>query len=176
MNEKRFKYSFDKRSKYIAWGIFIVICLAFAALWFFGRGNYLPAWFLSFAVAISALYILSIPRYIAVKDDSLEIHCLVELTKLHLDDIKTIRPIDRSEIKPTMPILGSFGFFGYYGYYFDLAQWDTFKMYASEWDNLVEIEDIYEERYVVSCTQRAELIELVLRKQEEYRSEFENVD
>ena len=34
-------------------------------------------------------------------------------------------------------------------------------VYASEWKNLVEIVDIYEQRYYVSCTQADELVALL---------------
>lgn len=173
---RKFRYKFDKRSKYITWAIFIVILIAFAAMYFFGHGNYLPAWFLSFAIAIAALYILSIPLYITTKDDYLEIHCVVELTKIHLADIRSIRAISPEEIKPSLPVLGSFGFFGYYGYYFNIREWDTFKLYATEWDNLIEIEDIYEQRYVVSCPEREELILTIRKHCDDYRAEFENID
>ena len=51
--------------------------------------------------------------------------------------------------------------FGYYGYYFDLKTFEKVVVYASEWKNLVEIVDIYEQRYYVSCTQADELVALL---------------
>ena len=43
----------------------------------------------------------------------------------------------------------------------DLKTFEKVVVYASEWKNLVEIVDIYEQRYYVSCTQADELVALL---------------
>ena len=42
-----------------------------------------------------------------------------------------------------------------------LKTFEKVVVYASEWKNLVEIVDIYEQRYYVSCTQADELVALL---------------
>ena len=166
--EKRFKYHFDKRSQRITILIFVLIGLIVAALFYFGHGNYMPAWFISFVVAVSALYVLSIPRYIEVRDDALEIHCILEMTRIHASDLNALHKVERSELRGLIPLLGSYGFFGYYGYYLNLRKWELVKVYAGEWDHFVEIEDIYEQKYLISCRQADKLIEAALEINRRY--------
>ena len=65
-----------------------------------------------------------------------------------------------------IPLFGGCGFFGYYGHFLDLKHFERIRIYASEWRNLVEITDIYEERLWVSCSEPEKLIELLETKQE----------
>ncbi len=150
--KRTFRYKFDKRSKRITWAVIVAVVLATA--WFtyayIGQGAYYPAWFFSTALAVAALYILSIPRWVRITHQAVEIHCVVELTTIQLEDIRTVRRLDD---RPTglWLLLGSYGFFGYYGYYFDFRRWQTVNLYASQWRNFVEIEDIYDQRCIISC-------------------------
>lgn len=167
--ENRYDYRLDKRSRRIT-TVYIVIFLIVAALLlyrFMDSGTYIPAWFLSIAFAVMALYVLSIPRFIRVTDAAFEIHCLVELTKLHLNDIKSVRRIDDSSMKHSIPLLASYGFCGYYGYYFNISEWEMIKVYASKWSDFVEIEDIYEQKYIVSCDDADGLIAQILERKNE---------
>lgn len=150
--ENRFDYRFDKRSKRITWVTIsaVALVIAYGTYRYFDIGAYYPAWFLTFALAVGALYILSIPRSLRITDEALEIHCIVELTTIKLEDIRSVRRIANRRTGLWL-LLGSYGFFGYYGYYLDWRAWQIVKMYASQWDNFVEIEDIYEQRYIVSC-------------------------
>ena len=172
--EKRFAYHFDKRSRRITATVIAIIILSFAAFIVFGKGSYLPAWFLSLVTAVLALYILSIPRFVELNEHSLDIHCVLELTRIHIGDINLIRKIDRSDVKYLFPLLGSYGFFGYYGYYLNLGKWEIIKVYASEWNNFVEIEDIYEQKYLISCREADELIADVLDANRRYLEEHQN--
>ncbi len=147
-----FRYKLDPRSKRITW--MVIVLVALLAAWFtylyIDHGGYLPAWFLTVALCIGALYAMSIPRSVRVTGEAIEIHCLVELTTVRLEDLRWVRPVDRSQTR-LMLLLGSYGFFGYYGYYIDWRQWQTVKVYASAWKNLVEIEDIYDQRVIINC-------------------------
>ena len=135
-------------------------------------GDYLPAWGLFFVVCIITLYILSIPRYILLDDAALEIHCIVDLTRIHIEDIELIRRIERSEFRRLWPLLGSYGFWGYYGYYFSFREWTLYKVYAAERNNLVLIEDIYEDTYIVSCDDPDGLIAFVSEARDRKRAEI----
>ncbi|MDR0509586.1 MAG: hypothetical protein LBH06_00660 [Rikenellaceae bacterium] len=160
--EKRFEYRLDRRARRItAIVIAAVALLSAAALCLWVGSSYYSAWLLSNIAAVAGLYILSIPRHVAVTEAGVEIHCLVELTILNYDDLRSVRRVGREELKYCIPLLGSYGFFGYYGYYFNLRDWSVFKIYASEWNNFVEIEDVYEQIYVVSCPDADRLTELI---------------
>ena len=65
-----------------------------------------------------------------------------------------------------MIVFGSSGFFGYYGKYFDIKELDIVNVYASEWDNFVEITDIYDTRTYISCREADNLINTILQAQE----------
>ncbi len=147
----RYNLSLDRRARRITWAIIAAVLLATA--WISYRnievGGYYPAWFLTFALAIAALYILSIPRSIRLTEKALEIHCIVELTTIPLTNIVSARPL-RTRNTHLVPLLGSYGFFGYYGYYLNYQNWEIVRLYASQWQNLIEIEDIHDQKYVIN--------------------------
>lgn len=177
MEVTKFKYSLDRRSKRITWGIIVLIVgLAVVSNFVWGT-SYIPAWFLLFLLCIITLYILSFPRYLTIDDDALQIHCIVELTRIHVEEIEKIRRIDRDYFRRMIPLIGSYGFGGYYGYWFHLSDWEICKVYATERKQLVLIEDIYEDIYIVSCTDPDRLIELCMearnRKRKQIRKTLE---
>ncbi len=65
--------------------------------------------------------------------------------------IASVRQIPTGNMKWTIPLFGGCGFFGYYGHYIDLRHLRHIRIYALEWDNFIEIIDIYDDRYYVSC-------------------------
>ena len=164
-----FRYRISLCSKRITVLVFAVMVEAFGLFQHFAIGGYMPAWFLFFAVIVAALYILSIPRHIRVNREAVEIHCLVESTYIHYADLKSARYMRPGEMKFAFPLLGSYGFFGYYGYYFNFRKWSMIRVYASQWSNFVEIEDIYEQKYVVSCDAPETLIDAIYDRQEDYQ-------
>ncbi len=156
-----FPYRRDKRTRRRTW--IIVSVLAVVGLFFalYSRSGYFPTWFLFFLATIALLLVLSIPRRIRLTQKTLEIHCVVELTSIALEDIVLIREMEPREMRWSFPLLASYGFFGYYGWFYNLSEWSLFKVYASQWRNFVRIEDIYETVYVVSCDDPKELIRSV---------------
>lgn len=177
MEVTKFKYSLDRRSKRITWGIIVLIVGLAVVFHFIWGTSYIPAWFLLFLLCIITLYILSFPRYLTIDDDALQIHCIVELTRIHVEEIEKIRRIDRDYFRRMIPLIGSYGFGGYYGYWFHLSDWEICKVYATERKQLVLIEDIYEDIYIVSCTDPDRLIELCMearnRKRKQIRKTLE---
>lgn len=123
-------------------------------------------------LCVVLLYILSIPRYVSLDDTSIDIHCIVDLTRIHLEDVELIRRIEPDEFRRLWPLLGSYGFWGYFGYYFSFREWNLYKVYASERKNLVLIEDIYEDTFIISCEQADELITLVIEARDRKRAEI----
>ena len=148
--EQIFKYSFGGRIRWISTMLLVLIVAMVFALYLLYDGGYISAWFLSITVAIVALCVLSIPRYIRIDDARIEIHCILEMTEIELIDIVSIERVERREMRWTLPIMASFGLFGYYGYYLNLRTLDWVRVYASQWSNLVMIVDNCEQHYLVS--------------------------
>lgn len=170
---RKFKYSgFDPRSRRITWIVASLFLLVLGGTMLFGETNYLTAWLFFIVLALAGFCILSVPRFVRVGAQALEIHCVVEMTTIELIDIKSAREVPREDMRRTIPILGIFGFFGYYGYYYDLLRLDMIKLYATEWNNFVEIEDIYEDKYVISCDNPQEFIEVLMSKSERAKSKL----
>ena len=168
MDEKRFTCRLDRRSRRITPAVVMLIAGGCVALHVLGAGDYVSAWFLTFAIAILGLYILSIPRYVKVSDRAVEIICVLETTEIQTADIASARRIDRSETRGLIPVLGSYGFFGYYGYYLDTRSWETVKVYAGNWAEAVEIVDIFEQRYIVSTPDADNLVAAVEQARSDY--------
>jgi hypothetical protein len=74
----------------------------------------------------------------------------VEITHIPWHHIRSARRIGRIELRPLVPLFASPGLFGWFGYWLDVSDWDFIKLYATSWHGLVVIEDIYEQRFVVS--------------------------
>lgn len=170
--ERKFKYTRDRRSKRITLILMIILLGGLAAMHFIREGGYLPAWVLAVLLCVVALCILSIPRFILINDEVFEIHCVIELTRIHIEDIETVRRFEEYEFKSLFPLLASYGFWGYFGYFFSIWQWSIYKVYATRRRNLVLIEDIYEDSYVVSCDDPDELIRLTVEARNRKREEI----
>ncbi len=161
--EQRFEYRRDRRTRRLTWITSAVIAAVFAAVAVFVGEEYVRAWIIVMMLTILLLYALSIPRYVKVDHEAVEIHCVVEMTRIAIADIISVRKVTRQDTGRLTLLLGSYGFFGYYGYYANLRRWETVSIYAGEWDNLVEIEDIYEDKYLISCREADRLIEMVMQ-------------
>lgn len=157
-DSKKFRFRLDRRAKIITSLALLLLAAGVAYLVYESSGSYLPAWFLTLAVALILLAVLSIPRFVLVSPHSVEIHCTMELVKIPIRDIKSIRAVEKSEMRFCFPLWGVYGIFGYYGYYFNLKKKKGAKMYASKWKNFVLIEDIYEDFYVISSDDPQEFI------------------
>lgn len=161
MSTVKFKYRLDKQTKIITFSVLGVIAVTIALLWVFSLGGYLPAWFTSIAVAVLALGVLSIPRSIRVTEEAVVVSCFVEITHIPYNHLKSARRIERAELQPLVPVFASPGFFGWFGYWLELRNLDFVKIYATSWSNLVVIEDIYEQRYIVNCDDPDRLVETI---------------
>ena len=150
--EKIYKYRFSRRTIYWTLIYLVVFGLLGGLLYHLYEGGYLSAWFTSFIVALIALMSLSIPRYIVVTDEKVEVRCLLDITEIKRGEIASVRRVDPKRMKWFFPLFGGCGFFGYYGHFLDLRRFERVRLYASEWKNFVEITDIYEERLYVSCS------------------------
>lgn len=155
----RFKNRFDRRSKWIT----IVAALSVVALgvWIYLRSesSFFPAWVTVLFAAIVLLLAMSIPRFVEITHSAIEVHCLIEITHIPVEEIKSVKLLEQQHMRWCIPIAGVFGIFGYYGYYLNLREWDMFKLYAKGWKNFVAIENIYEQTVVVSVSDPIAFIE-----------------
>lgn len=169
---KKYRYRLDKRSRWITLVILFLIAAATACFYIWLPTQYLPAWFLVTVFCLTAIVTLSIPRFIRIDDEFLEIHCIVELSRIHIEDIESVRLLERGESRWMIPLLASCGFFGYFGSFFDLWGWNLYKVYTTARVNRVVIEDIYEDRYVVNCDDPEEFIRTLLKARDIRRAEI----
>lgn len=167
-----FKYERDRRCRRITGYSVGVLLLLFIGVILLAGHRYFPAWVIFFILSILALEVLSIPRFIALDDDKLEIHCVLDMTRIHVEDIESIRKVGPEMFKKLTPLLGSYGFGGYFGYYFDFSSWSFYKLYATERKRLVLIEDIYEDSYLVSCVDPDTLVSQAIRARDRKREEI----
>ena len=141
---------------------FVLFAAIIAALLILVDGGYILAWFISIGIATIALMTLSIPRSVILSQEGIDICCISDYTSIPYSEIAAVRTVSNDEMKWMMPIFAASGFFGYYGSYFDFKAMDFVKIYASKWSDFIEITDIYEDKYYISCDQRDELVERVL--------------
>ncbi len=173
--EYRYNFKMNKNSRHqtATWTMFFVTLIVL--LYVFNRGSfYVPVWFLMLALCLLFLFVMSIPKYIKVSDQCIDIHCFVELTRIPISNIAEIKTIDKKLIKKSLPIAGSYGFGGYFGYYLNLKNWTMFRMYARQWgDDFVMITDVYEDVFVINCKDAENFIGFVklLIKQNENEKE-----
>jgi len=171
MTGEKFLYRLDRRGRTVTWAVTGVLLVAGVLLWWLSPGKYLPVWFTSIALAAVALTALSVPRSIVVTEDAVEIRCVLEITHIPYKHIRGVRRVERAELGPLMPMFASAGFGGWFGYWLDVAGWDVLKVYVSGWSGLVVIEDIYEQRYVVSADNPDALCRAIERGMERLAAE-----
>lgn len=154
----QFTYRRDRRTLYWT-ALYVVAYLGLGAgLYYLYEGDYLSAWFISCVGALLVLMALSIPRKIVIDEEKVEIRCLLDLTELPREEIVAVRRVEPAEMRWVLPLFGGCGFFGYYGHFLDVRHFERLRIYASEWRNMVEITNIYEERLWVSCSDPEALI------------------
>ena len=159
--KRSFDYKFDRRTITLTVLMLLVCAAGSVLLYALYTGGFFSAWFVSFVLALIALMVLSIPRRIVMLDNTLEIQCIFEITEIDVKEIASINKVDKDKLRWAMPLFASSGFFGYYGKFFDLKEFESVTIYASEWNNFVEIVDIYDSRIYVSCREADVLIDTV---------------
>ena len=155
---KIYEYKTNRNTRY--WTLLYIIAIAVLSLLMtrLYEGGYISAWFLSCVAAFIALTVMSVPRRIVVTEQRLLIRCVVDITEIPRSEIVSVRKAGRKDMRWMIPLFGSIGFFGYYGHFIDLKNMRRVEIYASEWDNFVEITTIYEDVYYVSCSRSDELV------------------
>lgn len=161
---KEYAYSPDRKTVYRTAMHLAVFAVLAVVLFYVYDGGYILAWFISIMAAVVGLMILSIPRKIVLNDDGVEIRCISDLTEIPYRDIVSARTVADREMRFFVPLFASVGFFGYYGYFLNLRKMDLVKVYASSWSGFVEITDIYEDKYYVSCECGGEMTAMIAER------------
>lgn len=174
--KRSFRYNTDRRTKILTAIKLIVVAIIAIALYQLYTGGFFSAWFVSVVMALVALMVLSIPRRIVLLDDRIEIQCIADITEIEIREIVSIRKVSTKDMRWIIRIFGAKAFFGYYGKFFDFKGLDIVTIYASEWNNFVEITDIYDYRIYVSCREADELIKSVMKAKALYSEEMESND
>ncbi len=159
MRNSHYKYHLDRVCIY--WSIIHIVGLVVISmlLYHYYIGGFFAAWFLSFCGAAIILMVLSVPRYVEVDGHNLAINCVLDRTEIDIRDIISVSKVSPRRLRWVLPIFGGCGFWGYYGHFFDLRHFHKVMIYATEWRYLVEIIDIYEDHYYISCRDRDRLID-----------------
>ena len=160
--EYSYKFKMNKRSRRQTAMWIITFALLIAGLYIFNDGSfYVSVWFMSLAICLFVLFVMSIPKSLRVNEQYIDIHCVVELTRIPISNIVEIRPIENKQLRWALPLAGSFGFGGYFGYYFNLRNGSMFKMYARQWGDFVMITDVYEDVFVINCKDSENFIDFI---------------
>ena len=163
--KNNFNFNIDKRTKILT-ALTIILFLGGAVLLFFlYTGGFLSAWFTSLVLAITALMILSVPRKVVVLDNTLEIQCISDISEIEIAEIASVKVVSKREMRWIIPLFAATGFFGYYGKFLNIREFDIVSIYASEWNNFVEITDIYDSRTYISCREADSLIAAIAEAQ-----------
>lgn len=164
--KRSFNYNFNRRTKIHTAITLLLVAIIAAVLYYLYTGGFFSAWFISVVLALVALMVLSIPRRVVLLDNRLEIQCISDITEFDIQEIASLRKVSNKEMRWIIRIFGSAGFFGYYGKFFDIKEFDIVNIYASEWDNFVEITDIYDTRTYISCREADNFINTILQAKE----------
>ncbi len=164
MTMTEYKYTINNKTKYLTMIHFLIFVGVAAGLFIFVKGGYILAWFISLMVAIIALMTLSIPRKIILSQEGIDICCISDYTFIPYSEITSIRIVERKELKFILPIFAGVGFFGYFGNFLNLKGMDFVKLYAAKWGDFIEITDVYEDKFYISCDNQSELAERIARE------------
>lgn len=152
-----FKYRTDRKTLYVSMALMLAMILLGIVLMLLYRGGFISTWYLTLIVALVALAALSIPRNIVIRPDKVEVRCLCNLIEIDRAEIVSVRRISRKELH-VVPLFGIWGLFGYYGTFFDYRNMSSVQIYATQWNDFVEIVDSSDNCYYLSSERADELI------------------
>lgn len=174
--KRNFNFNIDKRTKILTTLAIVLFLGGAVLLYFLYTGGFVSAWFTSLMLAVMALMILSVPRQVVVLSNTLEIQCVSDISEIEIADIASVKRVSKRDMRWIIPIFAASGFFGYYGKFLNLREFEIVSIYASEWNNFVEITDIYDSRTYISCREADHLIAAINEAQKalSYKIEQDN--
>lgn len=152
-----FKYRTDRKTIYVSIALMMLMIVLGIALMVLFRGGFFSTWYLTLIVALVALAALSIPRNIVILPATIEVRCLCNLIEIERAEIVSVRRVSRKDLH-VVPLLGIWGLFGYYGTFLDYRNMSSVQIYATQWNDFVEIVDSSDNCYYLSSERADELI------------------
>ncbi len=148
----RFRYGgFDRRVWMVSIATLMAVGGCLAYLFVEAQGAYyFAAWCASIIFAVMVLCLLSVPRRIILRDDELELRCLMETTYIPLRSIVDVEVLGARGLRRKFPLLGVGGFWGYLGFWIDLGSWKIHRTYVTHRKKCVAIHTSHR-RYLISC-------------------------
>ncbi|MFI3315622.1 MAG: PH domain-containing protein [Rikenellaceae bacterium] len=154
------KYKFARSGfcKFVTTIIMLIVVGLFIYFLLSSSGSYISAWYLSLAVSILLIFIISFPLNIKLDNREVEIHGVLEVTTIPLANIKRVYRLESYRMMWIIPLCGSYGFGGFFGYYFDIKNLRLVSLCATKLSNMFVIEDIFNEKYILSAPNATNLI------------------
>ncbi|MEG0499589.1 MAG: hypothetical protein RR550_00525 [Rikenellaceae bacterium] len=156
--------------------VFVVALLISLYFIIWVNSGYLKWWVPLFSLTILALGVISSPVAIHIGKKEIEIHALLEETKIRICSIEHVYSLNSTYAKLfIIPILTTFGFLGFNGRYYDIRNQRWVKLVCTEHKNLIMIECIGKKSYIISATNRAEVISQITQQVLQSKQEMEEI-
>lgn len=167
------KSRFVKTFSIMVFVIALLISLYFI-IWV--NSGYLKWWVPLFTITILSLGIISSPVAIHVGQKEIEIHSLLEVTRIRLSSIEHVYSLNSTYAKLfIIPVVTTFGFLGFNGRYYDIRNRRWVKLVCTEHKNMIMIECIGKRNYIISATNRAEVISEITNHVNRSKEEMERI-
>lgn len=144
-------YKFRRDWQVIAMTIGVVLLNIYAAyMVYFVEGDLIDRILLPIVFAVIYIFALRTPRYFYIEKDRIVVKLFIG-SKV-LEDIQSVRPILKGELKGTARSIGNGGLMGYTGY-FKNAYIGSFQMYAVNKNELALVTLRNGKQYVINYPQ-----------------------
>lgn len=140
------------------------------------NSGYLKWWVPLFSLTILALGVISSPVAVNIGKKEIEIHALLEVTRIKISSIEHVYSLNSTYARLfIIPVLTTFGFLGYNGRYYDIRHRRWVKLICTELNNLIMIECIGKKSYIVSASNRGELINEITEQVNQTKQEMKEI-
>ena len=144
-------YEFRRDWQVIAMTIGVVLLNIYAAyMVYYVEGDLIDRILLPIVFAVIYIFALRTPRYFCIEKDRIVVKLFIG-SKV-LEDIQSVRPILKGELKGTTRSMGNGGLMGYTGY-FKNAYIGSFQMYAVNKNELALVTLRNGKQYVINYPQ-----------------------
>ncbi len=159
MERLRFKYSITNllgMALYIAVAVGVGYLILLISL-----GDYIIAWYITMVSSMTILHILTIPRYILLSQNAIEIRCLLKVVTIDSSSIEKIEKVSPRELHFAIPLSLWFGFWGSVGLFFIPKKFKLARFYITESRYLLKIKTLSGRLYYISCRERDSIINTI---------------
>lgn len=156
MERLKFKYSITNlfgMALYVAVVVGVGYLISLISL-----GSYIIAWYITMVSSMTILHILTIPRYILLSHNAIEIRCLLKVVTIDSSSIEEIKKVSPRELHFAIPLSLWFGFWGSVGLFITLPKLKLARFYITESRYLLRIKTLSGRLYYISCRERDSII------------------